>query len=331
MDALDDLIYDARAHGALFKQSILDPPWALRFLDGAPLTLVSMLRGDAWIRPGDEPPVRIGPHDVAIVTGTAPFTVSDRPDTPPQVLLHSRTRATDRTGTEVGESMWLGVRTCGDRLDAPTALLRGTYDMDGSVGARLLSALPRVLVVPGDNGPSPALALAVDEVTREAPGQQVMLDRLLDLILVTTLREWFARPEAQAPAWYQALADPIVGQAIRLMHNDPALPWTVASLATGSGASRAALARRFGLLVGEPPMSYLTNWRMCVASDLLRRTDDTIAAIARRVGYANAYAFSAAFTRAYGVRPGRHRREELVTAVSSNPERSRTETVRNSS
>jgi transcriptional regulator GlxA family with amidase domain len=99
----------------------------------------------------------------------------------------------------------------------------------------------------------------------------------------------------------------VVGPALALMHDDPAHPWTVAELASHAAVSRAAFSRRFRDRVGEPPMSYLTCWRLCLAGDLLRDTDDTLATIARKVGYANAYALSAAFTRVNGVRPGEHR------------------------
>lgn len=134
-----------------------------------------------------------------------------------------------------------------------------------------------------------------------------MLDRLLDLALIASLRAWFARPEAQAPGWYRALSDPVVGPALRLVHDDPAHPWTLAELATRSGASRAAFARRFTTLVGAPPMTYVTGWRLTVAADLLRQTDATVETIARRVGYANAFALSVAFKRVRGTTPRTHR------------------------
>jgi AraC-like DNA-binding protein len=117
------------------------------------------------------------------------------------------------------------------------------------------------------------------------------------------LRTWFARPEAQAPAWYRGYADPVVGRALHLLHHNPAHGWTVASLASATGVSRAALARRFSERVGEPPMSFLTSWRMALAADLLREPDTTIAAVARQVGYASPYALSSAFKRVQGVSP----------------------------
>ncbi|WP_055711677.1 helix-turn-helix transcriptional regulator [Streptomyces torulosus] len=130
-------------------------------------------------------------------------------------------------------------------------------------------------------------------------------DRLLDLLVIAALRAWFATREA--PAWYRAMADPVVGRAPRLLHDDPAHPWTVAALAGKAGVSRAALARRFHDLVGEPPMAYLTAWRLALAADRLRDTDDTPEAIARRVGHGSAFSLSSAFKRVHGVSPQEHR------------------------
>ena len=92
-----------------------------------------------------------------------------------------------------------------------------------------------------------------------------------------------------------------------MMHNNPAHPWTVASLAAETGVSRAALARRFNDLVGEPPMSFLTGWRLALAADLLREPDATIGAVAQQVGYGSAFALSTAFKRVRGVSPKEHR------------------------
>ena len=92
-----------------------------------------------------------------------------------------------------------------------------------------------------------------------------------------------------------------------MLHHNPAEPWTVASLAAEIGVSRAALARRFTELVGEPPMAFLTAWRLALAADLLREPDATIGAVARQVGYGSPYVLSTAFKRTYGVSPKQHR------------------------
>ncbi len=130
-------------------------------------------------------------------------------------------------------------------------------------------------------------------------------------MLITALRTWFDRPGA-APAWYAAAGDPVVGPALRLLRNDPARPWTVARLAAEVGVSRAALARRFTELVGEPPMTFLTGWRLALAADLLREPDATLAAVARRVGYGSPFALSTAFRRERGVSPRAHRERSTV-------------------
>ncbi|MFF5937202.1 cupin domain-containing protein [Streptomyces sp. NPDC012508] len=310
MDALGSLLYEVRSDGALFSRNILAPPWSIRFADRTQLTLVTMLRGSGWLIPGGtEPPVALGRGDVAVVVGSEPFSVTDDPGagTPPLYVLEGPDRCTTADGEEVCEDIVLGLRTCGNTLDGPTVLLTGSYHVGGRVSERLLSALPRVVTVRPDGGPGPILDLTAAEIGRDDPGQQAVLDRLLDLLLLSTLREWFARPEADPPGWYRALGDPVAGRALRLMHDRPARPWTVAALAEETGVSRATLARRFTDLVGEPPMAYLTGWRLALAADLLARTDATVESIARQVGYRSAFGLSVAFHRVYGTRPSHHR------------------------
>jgi AraC-like DNA-binding protein len=164
-----------------------------------------------------------------------------------------------------------------------------------------------LLVLPGDVWDSPLIPLLADEITKDDPGQEAVLDRLLDLLLIAALRAWFARPEADPPAWYRAHSDPVVGHALRLLQNNPGRQWTVATLAAETGVSRAALARRFTALVGEPPIKFLTGWRLALAADLLREPDATIGSVAARVGYGSSFALSTAFKREHGISPQEHR------------------------
>jgi AraC-like DNA-binding protein len=307
MDAWTGLLDGARSRGALFKKMLLEPPWSLRIADGAPLALATMLRGHAWIVPDDEPARFVGPGDVAVIRGTAPYTVADDPATAPEIVIHSGNRPTSVDGVDLTEALRLGVRTCGLHPNGSGLVVSGTYPTRGDVSGRLLTALPRVLVVPRDEIRSPVLDLVDVEVNRDEPGQQMVLNRLLDLLLIATLRAWFARPGTEVPGWYRAQGDPVVGPALQLIHDDPAHSWSVAELAQKVGVSRAVFARRFTALVGEPPMRYLTSWRLDVAADLVRETDATLEAIARKTGYANAFAFSAAFKRRRGTSPSDHR------------------------
>jgi AraC-like DNA-binding protein len=245
---------------------------------------------------------------VAIVRGPDPYTVADDPATPPQAVIHPGQRCTTPGGEDLVEMMeWLGVRTWGNSPAGSTVLLSGTYELRGEVSRRLLRVLPRLLVLPGDAWDSPLIGLLGEEIVKDDPGQEAVLDRLLDLLLIAVLRAWFARPDAEAPAWYRANGDPVVGRALRLLHNNPSHPWTVATLAAEVGVSRAALARRFTELVGEPPMTFLTGWRLALTADLLREPDATLGAVAHQVGYGSPFALSAAFKRVRGISPQQHR------------------------
>ena len=194
----------------------------------------------------------------------------------------------------------------------PRCLVVGSYDVGGSVCERALTGLPEVFVAPGTSGLSAMLA---DESHQLRAGHDAIVIRVLDLLAVTAIRDWMEANPDVSPAWVSAHKDPVVSRALQLIHDNPAATWTLESLALKSGSSRSALSRRFSRTLGESPMGYLTCWRLCLASDLLQKTDVPLAAVAARVGYANPYAFSAAFQRHHGVRPGAHRRRYRSVSV----------------
>lgn len=290
-------------------RACFEPPWAVRIADEAPLSVMIMVEGEAWILPeGDEDkPRHIRPGDIAIARGPDPYVCCDDPATEPRAEIGPGQECRPLGPAYVGRYKEFGVREWGESPDAPAKMLIGTYQLRGELTARLLDALPALLVLPTEVWRCPLTPLVAEEIVKDEPGQDVVLDRLLDLLLIASLRAWFSRPEADAPAWYRAMGDPVVGRALRLIQDDPAHPWTVVELAERSGVSRAALARRFTELVGEPPMAYLTGWRLALAADLLREGGATVAAIARRVGYGSAFALSTAFKREYGVSPQEYR------------------------
>jgi AraC-like DNA-binding protein len=307
MDSVAGLLDGPRARGAFLLRSMLDPPWSMRIQDEAPLTLIAMVRGAAWVIPdvGDDVELREG--DVAILRGPDHYVVADDPATRPQVVIHPGQRCTTPDGEELMEMSHMGVRTWGNSPDGETVMLTGTYQMHGEISRRLLVALPPMLVVTGDSWENPLIPYLASEIAKDEPGQEAVLDRLLDLVLIAVLRAWFARPEAAAPGWYRAHGDPVVGPALQLLHNNPAHPWTVATLASAIGVSRAALARRFNALVGEPPMTFLTEWRLTLAADLLREPGATIGSVAHQVGYGSSFALSTAFKRVRGISPQAYR------------------------
>lgn len=310
VDDLSGLLDGPRARGAFLLRCLLDPPWSVCLRDDAPLSVTAVVRGHAWLSPADGDPVRLGPGDLAVLRGRvgASYAVlADDPATPVQAVIHPGQVCRSPDGRELAEEMHQGVRSWGNAPVGGTVLLTGAYAVDGEVGSRLLRVLPDVVVVRAEEVDGPLVDLLAVEMVRDAPGQQAVLDRLLDLLLIAVLRAWFDRPGAQPPGWWTAQADPVVGPALRLMQAHPEHPWTVAGLAEVAGVSRAAFARRFHDQVGQPPMGWLTEWRLELAADLLLEPGSTVASVAHRVGYGSPFALSAAFTRRRGESPRRWR------------------------
>jgi AraC-like DNA-binding protein len=308
VDAVTALLNDVRAEGAVFGRTLLVPPWSLRFEDPAALTVVVMLRGIGTIElDGGRHPLAEG--DIAVLTGGHPWRLTDGSTHPgpARYVVHPGGACTTSIGEPLPEDFALSTRTCGDARDAPTAVLTGSYRVTSRVAQRVLAALPPIVVVSDEGDLCPVMDLTMAEVERDLPGQQAVLDRLLDLLLISSLRTWFARQEAATPGWYAALTDPLLAPVLRLIHEDPAEQWTVASLADRAGVSRSTLARRFADVVGETPMAYLTGLRLSIAGDLLRTTDLTVEALARRVGYHSGFGLSVAFKRVLGERPSEAR------------------------
>jgi AraC-like DNA-binding protein len=307
VDGLANLLDGPRGRGAFLQRTVMEPPWSFRMADDAPLGLVAVLQGTAWIVPDVGGAREVGTGSVSLVKAPTPVTLASAPGVLPTVLWLPGGRRTTTDGVDLDEAMALGVRTWGNDPHGSTVLLMGCYYLRGEINRRVVDALPPLVVLEPEHWESPLPAMLGEEIRTELPGQQAVLDRLFDLLLVSVLRAWFSRAEASAPGWYAAHRDPVVGRALRLLHEDPARPWTVADLAAKSGASRSALARRFADLVGSPPMSYLKQWRLARTADLLLDPDLTLDTIARRVGYSDGLALSSAFKAARGVSPRRYR------------------------
>ena len=308
MDAIAGLLDGPRARGAFLLRSSMDPPWSLLVQDEAPLTVLAVVRGQAWVLPAGGDARSLGCGDVAVLRGPEPYVVADDPTTAPRVVISPGQHCTTPDGEPLAAMAHQGVRTWGNSAHGSTELLTGTYQLHSEVSRRLLSALPPLAVVHAGTWSNPLVGYLAEEIAKDEPGQEAVLDRLLDLLLIAALRAWLARPDGQCPGWYRGHSDPVVGPALRLIHHEPAQPWTVATLACAAGVSRAAFARRFQRLVGEPPMSFLTNWRLTLAADLLREPDLTVESVARQVGYGSSFALSTAFKRERGVTPQQHRR-----------------------
>ena len=300
MDVLTDLLRRSRARGAAFSHSTARGVWGVSFPAGAKLAIHGLLGGEAfaWARDAERPR-HVLPGDIVLVRGPVEQFMAHAPGA--DVVPFADLPASGRPG---------GARqlVLGSDAGEETTFFCGAYTFEGDLCAGLLAGLPDLTVVRPRAGSSLRATLDVfaAELLRDAPGQQALLDSLLDVILVQALREQLSADARAAPAWFRAMGDP-VGAALRAVHANPARTWTVADLAAEAALSRATFARRFTALLGVAPLTYVTDWRMALAREQLRDGAAGLAAVAHALGYASEFSFAAAFKRHHGVPPGRWR------------------------
>ncbi len=196
-----------------------------------------------------------------------------------------------------------------------TTLVCGFIGCDTRPFNPLLATLPRLLHLPETSGTWSAqfVTLAAAESTGKRPGSEALLERLSEMMLVDAVRRHVESMPDQSTGWLAGLRDRFVGRALALLHEKPAADWNIDDLSNQVGLSRSALHERFVELIGQPPMQYLTNWRMQLASRLLRETQSSVAAIALEVGYDSEAAFARAFKRLVGTPPAAWRRMQVAT------------------
>ncbi len=197
----------------------------------------------------------------------------------------------------------------GDR----TRFICGYVACDSRLCRPMIGALPRMLRVPLGESPSAAwmvttLRHAAEESRAPRAGTDAVITKLSELLFVEALRSYLETVPDQERTWLAGLRDPHVGRALGLMHADPARQWTVTDLGRESGLSRSALGDRFGLLIGEPPMQYLTRWRLALGARALKEGSEPVIHVAQRVGYESEAAFNRAFKREFGMPPATWRR-----------------------
>jgi AraC-like DNA-binding protein len=199
------------------------------------------------------------------------------------------------------------------RLGSPpvlTRLLTLHFEQDPEVSTPVMTALTAPMRVAARDNPTleVAVRLLSTEVAHPQIGTTAAVNSIIDLLLVQFVRAWLTSRPVEPPAsWLGAVVDPVVRDALTLIHRRPDHPWTAASLATDIRVSRATLSRRFPAVMGQTPMAYLTRWRMDLAALRLRDTDQPVEAVAGAVGYTSPHAFSRAFHRARGLAPREYR------------------------
>ena len=302
MDILLEHLIRARASGGVFARSVAIPPWGLRLPGTIQLAVHAVVRGHAWLwTDGDDDLLELAPGDLALVRGGPDHFVAHEPGAPCVSPAEFR-------------SLHAGDARLPDHRSA--VFLCGAYRFAGDVGRGLVEALPPVLSLPAsvDDPIHAVVTLLSRELSHVEPGQQTVLDRLLDVLVVLALRAGLSRSKT-APAWFRAASDPRLSPALQAMHANAGQPWTVDELAKLAKMSRATFARVFQQALGQAPMTYLSDWRMTLARDLLLVQDTTLAEVAGRVGYSSVYAFATAFRRHHGESPGRWRQQQALAAI----------------
>lgn len=304
MDPLADVFDLSRVSGAVMAQLIAHEPWGVA-VDPVPGAVFhAVVAGSCFLRIDGREPQRLMPGDVVLLPTNTPHDLVSSADGRTESLAQFEK---DTRRTPDGDVLIAGP-------GAVTRVLCAAYDYDHDVAHPLMSQLPPVLHVPaglpGDDGAVTAtLRLLALELGGRPPGSRAAVGRLIDVMLIHVMRAWLRMQQDASPdGWLLALRDPVVAGAMHAIHQHPDRAWTIDTLAREVSVSRATLARRFGDLVGETPLAYLTRWRMDLAAQRLRDTEDTVGAVAAAVGYRSEYSFSRAFTRHRGVAPGRYRR-----------------------
>lgn len=300
LDVLTDVLDTARFSSVLYRRLELRAPWGLRVPKLGHVNFYVVSRGGGWLEVEGAAPLALSAGDAALLPHGAAHVLRDAPGTRPRDLFDESNRAPEAEPWQIGGK------------GPSCSIVAGCFELADRAGNVFFESLPSVLhLAAGDAQSPPSLAATVQLILAESqtsgPGSAVVLRRLADVLFVQALRTLAARGDCGRPG-LRALADPSIGQSLRLMHGRLAEPWTVESLAAAVGMSRSAFAAHFTQMVGEPPLQYLARWRMTRAALLLRERDQTPASVAGLVGYQSGPAFNKAFKRWQGLGPGAYRR-----------------------
>jgi AraC family transcriptional regulator, alkane utilization regulator len=301
MDVLTDVLQTVRVSAACYGRVELSAPWGFSAEHSDDARFHVVMSGAARLEvEGVEGSVELSSGDLFVLPHGNAHVLRDSPDTPVRPISELR--------CETGERV---VRYGGG--GSATTLVCGAFRFQDRQSNPLLNVLPPLVLVRGEEGRAvhwlePTLQFIASESNSQRPGAQTVISRLVDILFIQIVRAHLAAASGASSGWLRALGEPQIGAALSLIHESPAEAWTVASLAHRAGMSRSTFAGRFTELVGEPPLHYLTRWRMQKAAGLLREGRATLAEIADRVGYESEAAFSKAFKRWLGSSPGAYRK-----------------------
>jgi AraC-like DNA-binding protein len=281
---------------ALFSKGISGAGrWAVSYSEFGHPGFCAVIEGRCLLAVSGEAPVVLEAGDFVLLPATPAFTMSGFEAAVPKRIDPKVAR------TQEGE-----IRH-GRRSGPADVRLRGGYFVFDSPDAELLvSLLPTMIHIHGDDRLTTLVRLFGDEANHPRAGRDLVLTRLVEVLMIEALRATQGRNASAG--LLRGLGDTRVARALRQMHGDPERSWTVGELANEARLSRSAFFDRFTRTVGLRPMEYLLGWRMAVAKDLLRSRTVALDEVARRVGYGSASTFSTAFSRHVGQPPGRFAR-----------------------
>jgi AraC-like DNA-binding protein len=338
-DTLSDLLRSVRLRGVLFFHVDCDEPWVTEARAASEMGPAVMpdaehlmeyhvvIRGGCWAGVVGSTPAQVQEGDVIVFPHGDAHVLSSVPGLRARQGLSSAMLVDGRPPQlpfllQQGEGC--PVMVTEHRRQGQASLLCGFLGCDRRPFNPLLATLPKMIHVAGadiakDHGGwiMQFARLAADESTRKRPGGEAVLERMSELMFVELLRCYLETLPVEQRGWLAGLRDRHVGRMLGLMHADPAHAWTIEALAERVGMSRSALHDRFVQFIGMPPMQYLTQWRMQVASRLLTQSTAPLASIALDAGYESEAAFSRAFKRAVGMPPSRWRRHRAPAGTQT--------------
>lgn len=269
--------------------------WAVRYSKFGQPSFCIVLEGSSRLAVDGHEPITISAGDFVLLPTTPAFTISSFVPAPPVYMDPNKVsggKSELRYGEQEGQP---DMRSLG-----------GSFLFDCADPRLLVSLLPTVVHVQGSKRLTQLVQIVGEESADEKPGNEFMLSRLIDMLLVEAMRSTTAG--TAPPGLLRGLGDERLAMALKQMHAQIDRPWTVTQLAAVSALSRSSFYERFTRTVGVAPMEYLLSWRMEIAKALLSRDELTIAEVAERVGYGSTSAFSVAFSRHVGQPPSEYRR-----------------------
>lgn len=314
MDALSELLRVVKLSGAMFFKSTCSAPWCLNappskallpYIRGKGTHVIEfhhLIEGTAYVHLGGEvTPLSAGdivmvphgdPHVMGAGTGGKPIDGS--------VALPALSTGQLAMGTFGGGG-------------AVTDFVCGYFACDAELIKPVLAGLPRVLRINlrtegADDWLGNTIRHALMQAASNSPGSDVILAHLAEVMFVEALRRYLLSLPEGRTGWLAGARDPTVGRALAALHRAPSQCWTLDSLAQEAGISRSVLTEKFACILGQPPMAYLTDWRLELAAEALRSTSHSVQRVALEVGYESEAAFNRAFKRRFSVPPARYRR-----------------------